>query len=121
MYVHHRFNSLKNGIVVLLVMFGTSSIPGHAGEGGPDPVACEIGTAVMEVASAIKDPTRDGAMDAITALGTDSRYYLMVRGWLVQQIAADRSILATGSGASSSDLESRVVQLERAIRLIDLE
>ena len=121
MRVRHRIAGLKNHIVILLALFSSFGIPVHAGGGSSDHVACELGTGVLEVANAISDPTRDGAMDAITTLGTDSRYYLMVRGWLVQQIAADRSILSTGSGASRDDLKNRVAELQRAIRLIDLE
>ncbi len=121
MHVNHRISGLKLSIVIVLVMFVAQVVPVHAGDDSPDPIACELGAGVLEVASAISDPSRDGAMDAITTLGTDSRYYLMVRGWLVQQIAADRSILSTGSGASRDDLKNRVAELERAIRLIDLE
>ena len=121
MSVPHRTAGLNPGIAIALAMFAVAGMPGHAGESGHDAVACELGTAVIEVANAIGDPTKEGAMEAITTLGTDSRYYLMVRGWLVQQIAADRSILATGSGASRDDLETRVAQLQRAVRLIDLE
>ena len=121
MYVHHRFCGLKKSIMSLLAFIVLSNSPAHAGGNAEESEACKLGADVIKVAAAIRDPTREGALAEITALGTDSRYYVMVRGWLTQQIDADRSILATGSGASREDLAIRVAQLERAVRLIDLE
>lgn len=60
-------------------------------------------------------------MEAVIDLGLDSRYYVMVRGWLSMQLAGDRSI-ANAQGASvSSKVRARIAFLEKAIRAIDLE
>ena len=62
-----------------------------------------------------------GAMRAITDLGTDSRYYTMVRGWLHEQLKGDRSIVAAAGAGVKPRLEARIRFLEKAIRAIDLE
>ena len=121
MYLYHRFCGLKKRIMTLLTFIALSISPAHAGGNAAESEACKLGADIIKVAEAIRDPSREGALAEITTLGTDSRYYVLVRGWLKQQIDADRSILSTGSGASREDLANRVAQLERAVRLIDLE
>ena len=88
---------------------------------GCDSEAGELGSLVLDVHAAIANPEAPEAMDAITRLGTDSRYYTMVRGWLSQKLAGDRSILEASGDNASPEIVARVEFLERAIRAIDLE
>ena len=83
--------------------------------------ARRLGEQVIEVGDAIRDPSLDGAMDAIVELGTDSRHYTMVRGWLTLQLQGDRSILEASEPGTRPRIEQRVEFLQRAIRAIDLE
>lgn len=62
-----------------------------------------------------------GAMDSVLALGLDSRYYVLVRGWLTMQLAGDLNILDARNGDVSPQLAARIAFLQKAIRAIDLE
>ena len=88
---------------------------------GGDEEARQLGRKVTAAGAAILDPESTGAMRAITDLGTDSRYYTMVRGWLQQQLKGDRSIVAAAGAGVKPYIESRIRFLEDAIRAIDLE
>lgn len=84
-----------------------------------DVEAMELGYRVAALKAALQDPAAPGAMQAITALGHDQRYYVMVRGWLMYQLQGDRSLLE--SNPDQPELRVRVDFMERAIRAIDLE
>ena len=86
-----------------------------------DEAAMTLGLQVQAVASAIRDPGRADAMADVVALGTDSRYYTMVRGWLAQQLQGDLSILEASREGGNPAIAARVEFLRRAIRAIDLE
>ncbi len=89
---------------------------------GPEKVeAMQLGEQVMSVAAAIRDPAAPGALAAITGLGRDSRYYTMTRGWLVQVLQGNQSILDASEPGSRPELERRQEDLRRALRAIDLE
>ncbi len=76
---------------------------------------------MLDVKSAIDNPDKPGAMEAILELGLDSRYYVMVRGWLSLQLMADSSIPASNEGATNPKTSRRIAFLRKAIRSIDLE
>ena len=80
-----------------------------------------LGKKVLAIEAALADPTAHGSLQAVRDLGLDSRYYVMVRGWLGLQLEGDRSIAAAANGPISEDNEQRIEFLERAIRAIDLE
>jgi hypothetical protein len=84
-----------------------------------DVEAMQLGYRVAAVKAALKDPAAPGSMQAITSLGHDQRYYVMVRGWLTYRLQADRSLLE--SNPDQPELRLRVDFMERAIRAIDLE
>lgn len=84
-----------------------------------DVEAMELGYRVAAVKAALQDPSAPGSMQAITTLGHDQRYYVMVRGWLMYQLQGDRSLLE--SNPDQPELRLRVDIMERAIRAIDLE
>ena len=83
--------------------------------------ALELGRKVLAVRQAIANPQTPGAMEAVTALGLDSRHYVMVRGWLTQQLAGDQSILDASKENTPKAVKDRIAFLHKAIRAIDLE
>ena len=89
--------------------------------GMPDQDACGLGERVLAVRAGLEDPGAPGAMRAIVELGTDSRYYVMVRGWLAMQLQADLGIVEASRGNAPASVAGRVEFLQQAIRAIDLE
>ena len=83
--------------------------------------AMELGYRISAINAALQNPTAPGAMRAITDLGHDQRYYVMVRGWLMYQLQGDMSILQASQGPAQATVRARVDFIQRAIRAIDLE
>jgi len=83
--------------------------------------ATRLGQRVLAVQAALDDPGSPDAMQAITDLGLDSRYYVMVRGWLSLQLDGDRSIAAASDESAAPAITQRIEFLKQAIRAIDLE
>lgn len=116
-------------VVPWLALWVLTAVPAVlADAGGPDPVsshsdaeALELGHRVLAVQDALRNPGAPGSMDAVLALGHDSRHYVMVRGWLVQRLQGARSILEAGRDTPRPDLDKQIAFLEKAIRAIDLE
>ena len=86
-----------------------------------DDHALWLGHKVLAIAEAIRSPGNPRAMDSVLALGRDSRYYVMVRGWLSMQLKGDMSILQARRGDVSPEVAARIAFLQKAIRAIDLE
>lgn len=86
-----------------------------------DEEALWLGYKVLAIQASIQNPNAPHAMEAITELGTDSRYYVMVRGWLSQQLQGDTSILEASKDGGRAEIRERVAFLKKAIRAIDLE
>lgn len=81
-----------------------------------------IGTMVIEVSSALKHPADPKSLETITRHGTDSRHYVMIRGWLVQELKGTESQHAANrKPARKAELQIQIDFLKRAIRRIDLE
>lgn len=81
-----------------------------------------VGQMVEQVSHAIKHPDTDNAFETITQAGTDSRYYVMIRGWLMQELSGVQSQLnATRDDTKKAAFQARVDFLQRAVRRIDLE
>lgn len=96
----------------------------RTGAGGPceqEEEALRLGRKVLAVSAAIRNPRDPNAMAAIMDLGTDSRYYVMVRGWLTMQRQGDISIIDANRDAVRPEIRERVEFLNQAIRAIDLE
>ena len=103
--------------VVFVVSLGT-----HAAESsGQTDEATRIGQQVLAIKAALDNPGTPDAMQAVMDLGTDSRYYVMVRGWLSLQLKGDRNIADASQGEVSPEIERRIEFLAQAIRAIDLE
>ena len=86
-----------------------------------DQAALELGRRVQAVREAIQHPEAPDALQAITDLGHDQRYYVMVRGWLLYQRQGDMSIADASRGQTPGHIRTRIRFLDRAIRAIDLE
>ncbi len=98
------------------------------------PTTYQIGVMIEAISAALAKPTDPSSLETISQYGTDSRYYVMIRGWLVQELSGVQSQLDATLSAQSradsitaSDLETKqsfidkVAFLQRAIRRIDLE
>jgi len=86
-----------------------------------DTEAMELGYRISAINAALQNPTAPGTMRAITDLGHDQRYYVMVRGWLMYQLQGDMSILQASQGPAQATVRARVDFIQQAIRAIDLE
>ena len=114
----------QNPIAVFLTIVAAISGNYSVAEAGPlsdDQTALELGHKVLAVREAIQNPRAPNAMKAITDLGGDQRYYVMVRGWLSYQLEGDMSILSAGKGHTPDEVTERIDFLKKAIRAIDLE
>lgn len=86
-----------------------------------DAEALALGRQILAVQRALGDPDKPESLKAVMALGTDSRHYVMVRGWLVQLLAGDESIAEAAGGKPAEAVAARIRFLRKAIRAIDLE
>lgn len=81
----------------------------------------QIGMMVQAVQIALKVRNTQ-SLQTIRLYGTDSRYYLMIRGWLVQELAGVESQLhASKAGKNSEKFQTQADFLKKAIIAIDLE
>ena len=86
-----------------------------------DAAAMELGYKIAAVNEALQNPGAPGALQAITNLGHDQRYYVMVRGWLTYQLQGDMSILQSTQAQQQPAIRARVEFIQQAIRALDLE
>ena len=86
-----------------------------------DADAMELGYRVSAIRDALQNPAAPGALQAITNLGHDQRYYVMVRGWLMYQLRADMSLLESAQEQDLDLIRARVDFIQQAIPAIDLE
>lgn len=81
-----------------------------------------IGIMVKSIQSAIDHPEQHDSLTTIFEYGGDSRYYVMIRGWLTQELASAKSQQSAVKDTAAKEGISRKVQfLQQAIRGIDLE
>jgi hypothetical protein len=90
-----------------------------------DEDALELGRKVIKARAALANPDKEGSIGAIKALGLDSRYDVMTRGWIQQHISMTESYRNTASYRDSdqrkNEVEGRISALKKMIRAIDLE
>lgn len=86
-----------------------------------DQAALDLGRKVLAIRKAIEHPMAPDAMTAVTSLGHDQRYYVLVRGWLAYQLQGDISILDAHRDRTSDQVKERIDFLKQAIRVLDLE
>ncbi|WP_157600956.1 hypothetical protein [Psychromonas ossibalaenae] len=81
-----------------------------------------IGIMVQEIQAALTAPEHAQSLQTIISYGTDSRYYMMIRGWLFQElVGVESQLYASRSEKSSAEFQLRSDFLKQAIRSIDLE
>ena len=99
--------------------------PGVNGLSERDQYALEAGRKVLGIQAALETPDQSASIAAVKALGLDSRHYVMVRGWLIQELRSAESWQETStyqtSPAYKNTTDKRVNALRRMIRAIDLE
>lgn len=82
----------------------------------------KMGRMIQQLQLAINTPTDKHSLHIIYQYGTDSRYYVMVRGWLIQSLNGIESQLSVQqSEATKAQLRLHAQALKSAIRSIDLE
>lgn len=82
----------------------------------------KIGVMVKAIALAIKTPEKQESLKTIARYGTDSRYYVMIRGWLSQVLRGTESQLdANRDPVRKAKIQQKVDFLKKSIRRIDLE
>jgi hypothetical protein len=123
--MRHRIVLLLAGMLAAWTLTAVSRLlaadrPGEFAE-MEDQAALELGYRVQAVREAIQHPEAPHALEAVTDLGHDQRYYVMVRGWLAYQRQGDMSIVAANRGQAPEHIRARIRFLDRAIRAIDLE
>lgn len=119
--MHGKFAGHASAALLGLLLGASLAGTGAMGAGIADQDACGLGERVLAVRAALEDPDMPGAMRAVVELGTDSRYYVMVRGWLAMQLQADLGIVEASRGNVPASVAGRVEFLHQAIRAIDLE
>ena len=88
----------------------------------PDQEALRIGTMVQEIQQALKKTSDKASLETIAKYGTDSRHYVMIRGWLHELLKGNQSQLeATRDPKLQKKFQQREAFLKKAIRRIDLE
>jgi hypothetical protein len=107
------------GMIFILValLSGNVSIAAELTE----TAAMELGYKVAAIHAALRDPATPGALQAVTNLGHDQRYYVMVRGWLMYQLQGDLGLLDASQQQPSENIRARIEFVQEAIRAIDLE
>mmetsp|Transcript_5113 Transcript_5113/g.9393 ORF Transcript_5113/g.9393 Transcript_5113/m.9393 type:complete len:119 (+) Transcript_5113:59-415(+) len=95
--------------------------PGSVNNDDDDSKALLVGKQILAISAILEDPNTPNALNTVVELGTDSRYYVLCRGWLNEMLRLDQSILDARSDDPSPKISSRVDFLKKAIRAIDLE
>ena len=83
--------------------------------------ALALGRQILAIHHALDHPELPASLKTITDLGTDSRHYAMVRGWLSQLLSSDESIASASKDNTPPRITARIAFLKKAIRAIDLE
>lgn len=82
----------------------------------------QIGVMVKDIQAALMVPYDKQSLQTIAHYGTDSRYYMMIRGWLFQElISAESQLYATKKASEKVRFQKRSNFLKKAIRSVDLE
>lgn len=91
-------------------------------QAAPEHDACDLGRRVIAVRQALQQPANPKSLGIIADLGTDSRYYAMVRGWLSLELQAAESLERAGHDETLRVKHGKKAAfLRQAIRQIDLE
>lgn len=91
-----------------------------------DPVNTEyqyVGEMIEKTRRVFEGTGTQSDFDKVIAFGRDTRYYPLLRAWLVQEIANTKSQLTSQqkNSADEARLKEKLARLERMLRMIDLE
>ena len=83
----------------------------------------QTGEIILQLAEAIESPLpTEKNLQTIHQFGTDTRFYILTRGWLMQYLEMTSAMLQNSQSPSQIEaLKKRQAFLHKAIRLIDLE
>jgi len=82
----------------------------------------QIGVMVKSIQKALEDPEAAGSIMTITRYGLDSRYYKMIRGWLLLELSGVESQYEAAKEDSIRQKHALKIEfLKKAIRAIDQE
>ena len=108
--------TLRIGLIILLSALVTQAAPPRELE------AIRIGTRIQEIQQALEKPDEKASLETIAKYGTDSRHYVMIRGWLHELLKGTQSQLGSARDPESrKSFQQRESFLKTAIRRIDLE
>lgn len=114
--------SLKLIMIITILLIASFALWGK-GRRSKTSEEFQIGVMVKEIDSLLYNYPQPDAFETIAEYGTDSRYYVMIRGWLVQELAGAESLME--STKNREDLHQKhvekVIFLRKLIRRIDLE
>lgn len=109
----------------LMMMLWVGWLPGSFAQELSDEEAMALGRQVLAVKAALEQPEAPESLEAIRALGNDSRYYVMVRGWVIQHLQMAESYMGTSTyrddPARKQAVDARIAALKKALRALDLE
>jgi hypothetical protein len=108
---------MKATLILLLALVSSST---NAVDDETRNTQQQIGFMVQSLATAIDTPSPK-SVEIIARYGTDSRYYVMIRGWLVQELIGVESQLAAQGENANPRLENKAKHLKISLRRIDLE
>lgn len=90
-----------------------------------DRQALELGHQVHAVEEGFQNPEAEASIEAVRRLGLQTRHYVMVRGWILQQISMAESYRGTSAYSESeqrrAEIDGRIAALQKMLRSIDLE
>lgn len=95
-------------LLTLCAFIGSTCSIANGASMADQQTAMDLGRKVLAVREAIQNPGVPKAMQAVTDLGGDQRYYVMVRGWLSYQLDGDRSILNAAKGQTRDEVKQRI-------------
>jgi hypothetical protein len=110
-----KASALLSGLLILISSCTGTSVADSALQQTPD---IEVGVAIKSVDAALANYSDPGAMSVVVLYGTDTRYYGLIRGWLLQRISGLESRM---SGEASAAQQQELTFLRAALRRIDLE
>lgn len=103
---------------IAIVLTGASNAAGK----NPKIEVQRIGAMVLAIDAALKAPAKKESLETIVSYGTDSRHYVMIRGWLAELLKGTESQLdAVRDPKLKAKHQEKATFLKKAIRRIDLE
>jgi hypothetical protein len=109
-------------IFPLLLLFGSCSLF-HSEDDASSREQEYVGQMVEKTRQVIEGTAASSEFEQVIEFGRDTRYYPLVRGWVVQEITNTKSQLSSTDLNSPvyPELKEKLLRLERILRLIDLE